>query len=149
MNIAQKNFLLLPASRFPEPHMSPFLSNQSIKDCEPKPIHQGEGQREIKTELTPSQCVLPIRLWSATAPFCRSKLFALLSDSQVFLWSLFGNGISNTLQLYVRLKAAAQMKQVKPSGQWLCRGNCTGTEAQVHLVVSQRKYMFPCVTSWL
>jgi hypothetical protein len=31
-------------------------------------------------------------------PFCRSKtfLFALVSDSWVILWSLFGNGISNS-----------------------------------------------------
>jgi hypothetical protein len=40
---------------------------------------------------------MPIRIWSVAVPFCRSKtfLFALLSDSGMFLWSLFGNGISS------------------------------------------------------
>jgi hypothetical protein len=62
---------------------SPLFLVTNRKDCEPKPVHQGEGQREIKIGLTPAQCVLPIRLWSEAAPFYRSKtfLFALLSDS--------------------------------------------------------------------
>jgi hypothetical protein len=66
MNIAQKNFLLLPASRSPLPYVSPFAKivnpNWSIRVRE----------KEIKIELIPLSVFCLSEHWSVAAPFCKS-----------------------------------------------------------------------------
>jgi hypothetical protein len=68
------------------------------KDCEPKPSSGWDrlnmrDKNWADSPHPPPQCALHIRLWSVAAPFWRSRtfLFALLSNSWVFLWFLFGN----------------------------------------------------------
>jgi hypothetical protein len=98
MNIAQKYFLVLPALRSPLPHV-PLFWVTNHEDCEPKPVHQGEEQRDKNW----ADSLLNVFFLSDSGRWLLPSaevrlLFALLSGSRVFLCSLFWKGVSNSSQ---------------------------------------------------
>jgi hypothetical protein len=74
--ILPKIFSFSASFKIPLTPWAPFLSNQSQR-LWTQTRQSGWGAEREKLSWLPALCVLPIRLWSVAAPFCKVKLFFL------------------------------------------------------------------------